>query len=100
MAEREKYILFGQVGDNNMPRKIIHIKRKPRYGAMKKTKKAKRSKRRLISPRRMQKVRQTSWGKSQDKELKAMRPGRRSSESGRKYTERRSNRSDTRKQHY
>ena len=48
----------------------------------------------------MQKVKTTAHGRSMDRERKALPPGVRTKADGTKYTERRSNRSDTADRHY
>ena len=65
-----------------------------------KKKRTYKSKPKVLVQKRMTKVPQTAFGKSQDRELEAMRPGRRISKNKRKYTETRSNRSDTGNRHY
>ncbi len=48
----------------------------------------------------MRKVKTTAAGRAQDRKRKALAPGQRTSKSGRKYNETRSNRSDTKSRHY
>lgn len=60
----------------------------------------KKSKVKVIKQKPMQRQKTTAKGRAQDRKRKAALPGRRKSSSGRKYTERRSNRSDTKSRHY
>ena len=54
----------------------------------------------VIKQKPMKRQKTTAKGRAQDRKRKAALPGRRKSSTGRKYTERRSNRSDTKTRHY
>jgi len=60
----------------------------------------KRKKPTVVKQQPMKRNKTTASGRAQDRKRKALAPGRRISKSGRKYNERRSNRSDTKSRHY
>ena len=67
---------------------------------IRKVSEGKRKKTKVIKQKPMKRQKTTAGGRAQDRARKAELPGRRISKTGRRYTERRSNRSDTKSRHY
>lgn len=67
---------------------------------VRKVSEGKRKSPKVIKQAPMKRVKTTASGRAQDRKRKAELPGQRISKSGRKYSERRSNRSDTKSRHY
>lgn len=81
-------------------KKKLATQKNPRVRLFTPKKKVKKSTVKVLQQKPMQRQKTTAKGRAQDRKRKAALPGRRKSRSGRKYTERRSNRSDTKSRHY
>lgn len=89
-----------RIGAINKKKTKLASQKNPRVRLFTPKTRVKKSKVKVLKQKPMQRQKTTAKGRAQDRKRKAALPGRRKSASGRKYTERRSNRSDTKSRHY